>query len=119
MGRIIQFLKDWMLPVAIAAGILICLAMNCIGWLDANVEPGFTGVVKDLQPVLVALMLFLQFNKISPTDLRLKRWHLWLLLFQTMLMYSPMRMTEDRLWNMERLRRSVLGVDKQPPIIYN
>ncbi len=37
MGRIIQFLKDWMLPVAIAAGILICLAMNCIGWLDANV----------------------------------------------------------------------------------
>ncbi|MBR7004097.1 MAG: transporter [Bacteroidales bacterium] len=88
MGRIIQFLKDWMLPVAIAAGILICLAMNCIGWLDANVEPGFTGVVKDLQPVLVALMLFLQFNKISPTDLRLKRWHLWLLLFQTIIFVS-------------------------------
>jgi BASS family bile acid:Na+ symporter len=83
MGRIIQFLKDWMLPVAIAAGILICLAMNCIGWLDAKVEPSFTGVVKDLQPVLVALMLFLQFNKISPTDLRMKRWHLWLLMFQT------------------------------------
>ena len=83
MSRIVEFIKEWMLPLAIAAGILLCLAMNFIGGLSGKVEPGFTDVVKDVQPVLVAFMLFLQFNKISPTDLRLKRWHLWLLVFQT------------------------------------
>lgn len=83
MSRIVEFIKEWMLPLAIAAGILLCLAMNFIGGLSGKMEPGFTGIVKDLQPVMVAFMLFLQFNKISPHDLRLKRWHLWLLLFQT------------------------------------
>ena len=82
MSRIVEFIKEWMLPLAIAIGILLCLAMNSIGGLKDSFEPGFTGVVKDIQPILVAFMLFLQFNKISPSDLRLKRWHLWLLLFQ-------------------------------------
>ena len=33
--------------------------------------------------LFVALMLFLQFTKVSPHDLKFRRWHLWLLLFQT------------------------------------
>ena len=82
MGRIIDFLKNWMLPVAIVTGILLCLAVNYLAGTGSASEQAFTGIVKELQPVLVALMLFLQFNKISPADLRLKRWHLWLLLFQ-------------------------------------
>ena len=82
MSRIVEFIKEWMLPLAIAAGILLCLAMNLVGGLREKAEPGFTGIVKDVQPVLVALMLFLQFNKISPTDLRLRKWHLWLLAIQ-------------------------------------
>ena len=84
MTRIIEFIKEWMLPLAIAIGILLCLAMHHFGAL-VSVEPGFTGIVKDVQPVMVAFMLFLQFNKISPSDLRLRRWHLWLLLFQAVL----------------------------------
>lgn len=87
MSRFIEFIKEWMLPLAIAVGILLCLAMHHVGFL-ADAEPGFTGVVKDVQPVLVALMLFLQFNKISPSELRLRRWHLWLLIFQTVIFIS-------------------------------
>ena len=82
MGRIITFLKNWMLPVAIVTGILLCLAVHFITGPGSNAEQDITGVVKELQPVLVALMLFLQFNKISPSDLKLRRWHLWILLFQ-------------------------------------
>ena len=87
MARIIDFIKEWMLPLAIATGILLCLAINHIKGL-VPYEPGFTGIVKDVQPVMVALMLFLQFNKISPGDLRLRRWHLWLLIFQTVVFVS-------------------------------
>ncbi|MBP5486752.1 MAG: bile acid:sodium symporter [Bacteroidales bacterium] len=83
MGRIIQFLKDWMLPVAIAAGILIYLALHFINPLSTSVEPLFSKIAKEVQPVMVAVMLFLQFNKISPHDLRFRRWHLWLLVIQT------------------------------------
>lgn len=36
------------------------------------------------QPSLIFLMLFLTFCKVNPLDLRLRRWHLWLLLFQTL-----------------------------------
>ncbi len=85
MGSIIKFLKDWMLPVAIAAGILVCLLLHFITPLAANIEPGFTKVAKDIQPIMVGVMLFLQFNKVSPKELRFKRWHLWLVLFQTLL----------------------------------
>lgn len=85
MGRLIGFLKDWMLPVAIVAGILTYVILHFIGPLSGTVEPAFSKVAKDVQPVLVAVMLFLQFNKVSPHDLRFRRWHLWLLLFQTVI----------------------------------
>lgn len=35
-----------------------------------------------LQPILIFMMLFLQFNKISPHDLKFSRWHLALLCLQ-------------------------------------
>ena len=85
MSRIIEFLKDWMLPVAMAVGVLLCLVFNYVGDFHETVEPVFTRIAKDVQPTFVALMLFLQFNKISPGDLKLRRWHAWLLLFQTIL----------------------------------
>ena len=88
MSRIVKFVKEWMLPLAIAVGILLCLAMNYLGSLPERFEPRFSSIVKDIQPVMVAFMLFLQFNKISPHDLRLKRWHLWLLFFQTVVSVS-------------------------------
>lgn len=82
MGKVVKFIKDWMLPLAIAAGILLCLALRFIHPI-AGAEPLFNSFAKSVQPAMVALMLFLQFNKVSPHDLRLRRWHLYLLIFQT------------------------------------
>lgn len=82
MTSIKQFIKDWMLPVAITAGVLSYLSMYSVPWLSANVEPGFSLFAKNIQPVLVAVMLFLQFNTVSPHDLKPRKWHFLLLLFQ-------------------------------------
>ena len=82
MSRILEFIKDWMLPIAIVAGILICLVLHLISPLSVNAEPAFSKFAKDIQPIGVALMLFLQFNKVSPRDLRFRKWHLLVLVFQ-------------------------------------
>ena len=82
MSRILEFIKDWMLPIAIVAGIVICLTLHLISPLRVNAEPAFSKFAKDIQPIGVALMLFLQFNKVSPKDLRFRKWHLLVLVFQ-------------------------------------
>ena len=82
MSRIIEFIKDWMLPIAIVAGITICLVLHLISPFAKFAEPAFSKFAKDVQPVMVAIMLFLQFNKVSPKDLRFKKWHFLVLSFQ-------------------------------------
>ncbi len=82
MSRTLKFIKDWMLPLAIAIGIVSYLVLYLVKPLRASVEPGFSAFAKDIQPVLVATMLFLQFNNISPHDLRFRKWHFIALGFQ-------------------------------------
>ena len=84
MSRIVEFIKDWMLPIAIVAGITLGLAFHFWAPLK-GAEPTFSSFAKEVQPIFVALMLFLQFTKVSPHDLKLRRWHIWLLVFQTVL----------------------------------
>lgn len=82
MARIVRFIKDWMLPLAIIIGIVSYLILHFVNPLAESVEPGFSKFAKDVQPVLVATMLFLQFNTISPHDLRFRKWHFIVLAFQ-------------------------------------
>lgn len=81
MSRLLEFIKDWMLPIAMATGIVLALAFNLWSPLK-EAEPVFSTLAKELQPIFVALMLFLQFTKVSPHDLKIRRWHIWTLLFQ-------------------------------------
>ena len=81
----LKFLKDWMLPIAIVLGIVSYMILYLVPELAENVEPGFSAFAKNIQPVLMAIMLFLQFNKISPHDLRFRRWHLVALAIQVVL----------------------------------
>lgn len=84
MSRIVEFIKDWMLPIAMVAGISLALAFHY--WTPLrSAEPAFSAMAKEVQPIFVALMLFLQFTKVSPHDLKLRKWHLWSLAFQTIL----------------------------------
>jgi bile acid:Na+ symporter, BASS family len=82
MARIVKFIKDWMLPIAIIIGIVSYLILFLVGPLTRNIEPGFSKFAKDIQPILVATMLFLQFNTISPHDLKFRKWHFIALAFQ-------------------------------------
>ena len=80
-SRLVKFLKDFMLPTAIVSGISLYLLYHFIPGLH------FAGGVLhktavEGQRILVALMLFLQFVKISPHDLKFTKWHLGAILFQ-------------------------------------
>ena len=76
-----RWLTDWMLPGAIVLGISLYLtyhftpALHAYGkWLHPLASEG--------QRLVIATLLFFQFVKISPHDLKLSRWHLWALLVQ-------------------------------------
>ncbi len=81
MRKLSTLLRDWMLPLAIVVGISLYLiyhftpALHCYGrWLHPMASEG--------QRLVIATLLFFQFVKISPHDLRLSRWHLGALLVQ-------------------------------------
>lgn len=63
----LKFLKNWTLPISMLIGAL-----------------GYSLFIKlsFLTPILIFTMLLLTFNKVSPSDLKVKPLHLWLLLIQ-------------------------------------
>ena len=77
-----QFIKEWMLPIAMVSGASIYLIYNALPASVHCVGPILSGVVDVAQPLLLFLMLFLTFCRIEPKDLRPHRWHTWLLLIQ-------------------------------------
>ena len=79
--RVIGFIKAWTLPIAIVSGVVIYLIYDSIPALHAA-GPVLKGIVGFLQPALIFVMLFLSFCRVAPKDLRPRKWHAWLLLFQ-------------------------------------
>lgn len=63
----LTFIRNWTMPIAMVFG---CLAYPLLTPLSF------------LTPYLIFSMLLLTFCKISPRDLKLQMWHLWLLLIQ-------------------------------------
>lgn len=77
----LKFLEEWMLPTAIAVGAFSFLLLWNVRPLAA-LEPGVSVFARNVQPALIAMMLFLQYTKISPHDLRFRKWHFLLIAFQ-------------------------------------
>lgn len=99
--KVIKFLKNWALIAAIIAGIAGYFIYAALP-LSRSMHLVAGHVVNTLQPMLIFSMLFLTFCKINPRELRLHKWHLWLLLIQgglftaigivlIMLPHSPLR----------------------------
>lgn len=86
--KIITFLKNWALPVSIVTGIVAYFVFVSLP-LSAATHQAAGRVVATIQPTLLFAMLFLSFCRISPHDLRLCRWHLWLLFTQVLLFVLP------------------------------
>lgn len=77
----LQFLKNWTLPVAMVAGVLGYLFFARVP-LMAPLKPLVLDVVDVLTPLLIFFQLLLTFCKIDFNDLKPAGWHLWLLCFQ-------------------------------------
>ncbi len=80
-GDSVKFLKNWTLPLAIVTGITAYLIYDSIPAL-ASAGPFLHKFVGIAQPAMLFSMLFLSFCKIPPHDMRPRKWHAWLLLFQ-------------------------------------
>lgn len=99
--RIIGFLREWALILAIIAGVLGYFVYVSIPFL-APLHSVVSEAVGVIQPLLIFAMLFITFCRVNPRDLRVRGWHLWLLLLQALfftgigcvliaLPHSPMR----------------------------
>lgn len=82
--RIIQFLRNWTLPVSILSGIVAYL-IGCELPLSPEAQGDILWITEKVQPILLFLMLFVSFCKIKPSALKPHRWHMWLLLIQVVL----------------------------------
>ena len=83
MGKVEKVFQDWMLPGAIVLGISMYLVYRKLPFLH-QCGPFLHVAVSEGQRVVIALLLFFQFVKISPHDLKISRWHILALAFQVL-----------------------------------
>lgn len=76
-----KFLKDWALIFCMIAGAGAYLVYAAVPSVH-SAGPFLEKLVTTLQPLLVALMLFLSYARIEPHQMRPHRWMAWLLLVQ-------------------------------------
>ncbi len=81
MNAILRFIKTWTLPIAMACGAAAYVAGARLPF-TAGQRSLRLAAVAAVQPILIFAMLFITFCKVNPHDLKLRRWHGWLLLIQ-------------------------------------
>lgn len=84
MHKILGFLRDWTLIIAIVAGIAGYFVFVSIPLFD-GLHSAALSTVKLVQPSLIFLMLFISFCNINLHDIRPCKWHAWLLMLQSVL----------------------------------
>ena len=80
-----SFLKNWTLPVAIAVGIFFYLLFAYTPALSTAGD-ALLPVFETLLPLTIFCTLFITFSKVDFHLMRLRRWHLYILLAQVSLM---------------------------------
>ena len=102
----VRFLKNWTLPVAMVTGTLVYFLFARTPFL-APAKPLVNSVVSVLTPLLIFAQLLLTFCKVEVRDLKPKRWHGWLILFQLLacllmallLVYCPMNLVYHEVYD--------------------
>ena len=84
MKKIIRFLKDWTLPVAIAVGTVVYLLFYLVPFLDGAGD-ALGQVVDTIFPFMVFSTLFSTYCRIDFHQMRPHRWHIGVLLAQVVL----------------------------------
>lgn len=81
LSAIISFIKNWTLPISMITGALAYFAwVNVPGHEKYNASVG--NIIAWVQPILIFCMLLVSFCKVRIKEFALRRWHLWLCLFQ-------------------------------------
>ena len=81
--RIIRFLKDWTLPVAMGLGSVLYLLFAFTPALS-GAAAFFAPIFNDILPLFMFLILFVTFCKVDFRKLRPVAWHWWVGLFQVL-----------------------------------
>ncbi len=79
--KLSDILRDWMLPIAIVTGISIYLIYHFCPALHPAGKVLHV-LAAEGQKTIISILMFFQFVKVSPHDLRFRRWHVMALLFQ-------------------------------------
>lgn len=77
----LNFLKNWTLPIAMLTGVLGYFIFANFAFLEPT-KPFLNTFLAYLMPFLIFTQLLLTFCKIDPQDLMPRVWHGWLLLIQ-------------------------------------
>ena len=84
MNRLVRFLKEWTLPVAIVVGTVSYLTFNYVPQLD-TLGNALAPVFDIIFPLFVFLTLFITFCKVDFHQMRPHRWHTGVLVAQLLL----------------------------------
>ncbi|GJH40035.1 transporter [Capnocytophaga sp. HP1101] len=79
--RLLQFIKDWTLPVSMTFGAVVYLIFYYVPALDTlsqQLAPVFDAIL----PLFMFLILYVTFCKVNFKKLLPVRWHLWAIVFQ-------------------------------------
>lgn len=79
--RIIRFFKLWTLPLGMFAGVGIYLMFHYIPLLSP-LKVLANGAEDYIMPFMIFIMLFTTFCKVNPREMRIRRWHVVMILFQ-------------------------------------
>lgn len=82
MNGMIKLLKEWKLPVAMILGVIGYFVLESLPLNTEQNRMVYDVIQHDIQPVLIFMMLFLSFVKVSPQEMRPHRWQAVLLVTQ-------------------------------------
>ncbi len=82
--RIVRFIREWFLPIAMALGVAIYLLFHNLSALDV-VSTWYAPHNNDVLPACMFLVLFTTFCKVDFRQLRPVPWHGYVLIVQTLL----------------------------------
>lgn len=82
MKRIWDFVRNWTLPLSMLAGVAEYYIARALPFDASERAFAYDAVAHYIQPVLIFVMLFLSFIKVSPKEMRPHWWQLWVLLLQ-------------------------------------
>ena len=81
MNKIVSFLKNWTLPVAMVSGVLIYAAFHCLDFMKP-LQPAAWTLERFLTPGFIFAQLLLTFCRVDPKEFRFRQWHFMLIAFQ-------------------------------------